>query len=68
MAETVEAADALIDTEGVAKLAVVSPRTIQNWVAQKKIPVIRISSRCVRYNKQAVTAALAKFTVKEAVQ
>jgi predicted site-specific integrase-resolvase len=65
MLETLEV-DALIDTEGVARLAVVSPRTVQNWVAQKKIPVIRISSRCVRYNKQAVAAALAKFTVKEA--
>ena len=67
MLETLEV-DALIDTESVARLAVVSPRTVQNWVAQKKIPVIRISPRCVRYNKRAVASALAKFTVKEAAQ
>jgi hypothetical protein len=65
MLETLEV-DALIDTEGVARLAVVSPRTVQNWVAQKKIPVIRISPRCVRYNKRAIAAALAKFTVEAA--
>ena len=60
-----ETDETLTDTHGVARLAVVSPRTVQNWVAQKKIPVIRISPRCVRFNKRAVTEALAKFTVKE---
>jgi len=57
--------ETFIDTKGVAKLGRVSPRTVQNWCAQKKIPVIRISPRCVRFNKRAVTAAIEKFTVKE---
>jgi len=57
--------DQFIDTEGVAQLAVVSPRTVQNWIAQKKIPVVRLSKRCVRFNRADVVRALNKFTVKE---
>jgi len=60
-----ETDETLTDTKGVAKLAVVSWRTVQNWVAQKKIPVIRISPRCVRFDQRAVAAAMAKFIVKE---
>lgn len=60
-----ETDEGFTDTEGVAKLAYVCPRTVQNWVAEKKIPVIRISPRCVRFNKRAVLQALQKFTVKE---
>jgi hypothetical protein len=60
-----ETEETLTDTKGVAKLAVVLQRTVQNWVAQKKIPVIRISPRCVRFDKRAVAAAIAKFIVKE---
>ena len=56
-----ETDETLTDTEGVAKLAVVSPRTVQNWVAQKKLPVIRISPRCVRFNKPDVMRALERF-------
>ena len=56
----------LIDADSVAKFAVVTPRTVRKWVAQGKIPVIRISRRCVRFDKRAVAAAIAKFTVKEA--
>ncbi len=55
----------LTDTKGVAKLASVSPRTIQTWVAERRIPVIRLSARCVRFNKQNVLRAIERFTVKE---
>jgi predicted site-specific integrase-resolvase len=60
-----ETEETLIDTKGVARLAVVSPRTVQKWVAQRKIPVIRISPGCVRFSKRAVVAALAKLTIEE---
>lgn len=56
----------MTDTEGVAKMTCVCTRTVQNWMAEKKIPYIRISPRCVRFNKRAVTEALGKFTVKAA--
>jgi len=64
MLETVE--DGLTDTKGIAQFASVSSRTIQNWVDQKKIPVIRLSPRCVRFSRRAVARAIDRFTVKEA--
>jgi excisionase family DNA binding protein len=63
--ETLEA-EGLIKTPEVAQRAKVSRRTVQTWTAQKVIPVVRISPRCVRYKWQDVERALAKFTVKEA--
>ena len=60
-----ETEETLIDTKGVARLAAVTPRTVQTWVSERKIPVIRISLGCVRFSKRAVMAALAKFTVEE---
>ena len=50
---------------GVAAEANVSKRTVDTWMLQKKIPFIRISPRCVRFDVPKVLAALARFTVKE---
>jgi excisionase family DNA binding protein len=44
----------------------VSPRTIDNWVRQKRIPVHRFSSRLLRYDLRKVQAALDKYEVIEA--
>jgi len=60
-----ETDDGLTDTKGVAKLAFVCPRTVQNWVAERKIPFIKLSPRCLRFDKRAVLRAIQKFTVKE---
>lgn len=55
----------LSNTAQIAVKTNVSKRTVNNWLAQKKIPCIRISARCVRYYWPDVQRALAKFTVKE---
>jgi hypothetical protein len=44
----------------------VSPRTIDNWQKQKRIPYLKITNRCVRYHLPSVIAALRKFEVVEA--
>ncbi len=46
-----------------AKLAL-TRRGIECLVARRKIPVIRVSHRCVRFDWEKVKAALAKFEIK----
>jgi len=44
----------------------VSERTLDNWLAQKKIPRLRLSNRLTRFNLSRVEAALARYEIKEA--
>jgi len=55
----------LISKREVAKLSSVSVRTIDNWVRQKRIPVHRFSSRCIRFDLPKVLNALDKFEINE---
>jgi excisionase family DNA binding protein len=50
----------------VALAAGVSLRTVDNWMAQKRIPFIRLSARLIRFDLERVKAALARYEVKEA--
>ena len=36
-------AEALLDTEEAARLLGISPRTVQGWVRQKRIPYVKLS-------------------------
>ena len=56
----------LVDKRVVARAASASLRSVDNWIAERKIPVIRITKRCVRFHLPSVLAALRKFEVKEA--
>jgi hypothetical protein len=49
----------------VARAASTSVRTIDNLVKLRKIPIVRISKRCVRFHLPSVLAALRKLEVKE---
>ena len=40
-----------------------SPRSIDYLIARKVIPVIRLSSRCLRFDFDKVRAALGKYEV-----
>ena len=42
-----------------------SERTIDNWVAQKRIPRLRLSARLTRFSLPKVEAALARYEVRE---
>jgi hypothetical protein len=43
----------------------VSPRTIDNWMAQRRIPFIRTSARLIRFDLNRVKTALARYEIKE---
>jgi excisionase family DNA binding protein len=49
----------------VAREAGVSLRTVDNWIAQKKIPYRKLSPRLIRFDLDAVARALERYTVKE---
>jgi hypothetical protein len=53
------------NTPGLAARYEVSPRCIQNWVARKILPVLKIG-RAVRFNIAACDRAVAKFERKAA--
>lgn len=54
--------EALITRRELAKLCKVSTRTIDNWIASKRIPVIRgPSERCVRFAWSEVFKSLKSF-------
>jgi hypothetical protein len=56
----------LVNKRVVAQAASASTRSVDNWIRDRKIPVVRISKRCVRFHLPSVLAALRKFEVKEA--
>jgi excisionase family DNA binding protein len=55
----------LVDKYVVAHDCGVSPRTIENWVAQRKIPFRRIGHRTIRFRLADVRRALDRKIVKE---
>lgn len=56
---------ALLKKKQLAAALNLSPRSIDNLQAQKKIPVIILSPRCCRYSLEAVLRALGRFTIEE---
>jgi hypothetical protein len=56
----------LVNKLALARLLSVSPRTVDNFIRQKKIPAIRISARCIRFHPPSVLLALKRFELKEA--
>jgi hypothetical protein len=55
---------ALLKKKQLAAALNLSPRTIDNLQAQKKIPVIILSPRCCRYSLEAVMRSLNRFQVE----
>jgi hypothetical protein len=60
------ASRAMVRKKELATALNVSPRTIDNWVRQRRIPVHRFSPRLLRYDLRRVKAALDKYEVIEA--
>jgi hypothetical protein len=56
----------LVNKRALARILSVSVRTIDNFVRQRKIPAVRISNRCIRFDPLRVLAALRRFELKEA--
>jgi excisionase family DNA binding protein len=49
----------------VARQYGVSLRTVDTWLKQKKIPFLKLGSRLVRFDLDAVACALDRYMVKE---
>jgi excisionase family DNA binding protein len=58
--------DGLDNKKTLARVLSVSTRTIDTWMRSKRIPFLRLSPRCIRFNRRAVLRALAAYTVREA--
>jgi len=56
----------LLKRPQLARALGVSCRTLDNWQKSKRIPYIKISARCVRFDLQSVLASLRRrFEIKE---
>jgi len=55
----------LLSKQELAMAVGVSPRTIDSWMSEKRIPFLRLSSRLVRFNLERVKVALARYEVRE---
>jgi hypothetical protein len=55
----------LVNKKAVAKAASVSCRCVDNWMREKRIPFLKLSARCVRFEINRVLAALRRFELKE---
>jgi excisionase family DNA binding protein len=51
----------------VATAYKVSPRTVGKWIAERRIPVLKLGRAC-RFRPDAVARALEKFEVKAVTQ
>jgi excisionase family DNA binding protein len=61
-----ESTPALLTRARLAKRLNVSVRTLDKWIGQKRIPVMKFSPRCYRFSLPAVLAALDRYTIREA--
>jgi excisionase family DNA binding protein len=55
----------LLSKRELAAVLGISERTIENWLAEKRIPRLRLSARLTRFSLPKVEAALARYEVKE---
>jgi hypothetical protein len=56
----------LVNTPTLARIIDVSPRTIEQWYHQRKIPVFLISQKCVRFRLRDVIKTLEdRYLIKE---
>ena len=55
----------LLSKKELALVLGVSPRLLDNWVAQKRIPFLRLSARLIRFNAARVLEVLARYEIRE---
>ncbi len=55
----------LLSKRELAAILGVSERTIENWLAEKRIPRLRLSAKLTRFSLPKVEAALNRYEVKE---
>ena len=55
----------IVTAQELAKELKVSPRTISNWIKDRRIPFMRLSPRMLRFHLPRVQRALERFEVCE---
>jgi excisionase family DNA binding protein len=55
----------LLTKQELAHVLNVSPRTIDNWIAQRRIPFLRFSSRLMRFDLLQVQSAIERYEIRE---
>jgi excisionase family DNA binding protein len=55
----------LLSKKELALALGVSTRTINNWMAQRRIPFLRLSARLIKFDLDRVKTALARYEVRE---
>ena len=55
----------LLSKQELSLVLGISPRTLDTWMAQKRIPFLRLSPRLIKFNLPRVEAALARYEVRE---
>jgi excisionase family DNA binding protein len=53
----------LLSIEEVSEITGISVGTLYHWVSQKRIPVVRLSSRCIKFRLSDIEAWLSKKVV-----
>ena len=59
-----ESGPALMTREQVARQFQITTRTLDLWVDAQKIPVIRMTSGCIRFDPVKVDELIQKHTIK----
>jgi predicted site-specific integrase-resolvase len=57
--------DDIVTAKAIARDYRVYPFTVYKWVHRGIIPVFRINSRCLRFSRREVRAAIAKYRIRE---
>jgi excisionase family DNA binding protein len=57
--------DSLPDKQAIAKHFGVSVRTVDRWIAEKRIPYIKFGRRCIRFRWGDVERAINRLVVQE---
>jgi excisionase family DNA binding protein len=55
----------LLSKRELAALLGVSDRTIENWLAEKRIPRLQLSARLQRFSLSKVLTALGRYEIRE---
>ena len=58
----------LIDYTTAAQMLGIAVGTLYAWVHHRRIPFVRLGKRCVRFDRNALTAWLASCAVEPAVK
>jgi hypothetical protein len=57
--------ESLPDKRAVAKHFGVSVRTVDRWIAERRVPHLKFSKRCIRFVWRDIERAIERFRVEE---